>query len=835
MTTPALRRSGRNLQPPASTRSSQIASRRTVSAPKLRGTSKASDSTTVDNVLKSSKPTGTTAKVSLKKSVRFADASGGPVCNKENDIPSEDELVAATITPTPMKTIPATPKASVVKSVPKSLSRSHQRSISQPLNFDQSTDLKRKYFSEDETPKSRRKMVRVQAAEPESPTMNRKMVIPTPKLTVTSARKPSSAMTPSSKLMASVLETPAKRPTRPLKDTTPAVRAPITEENPFQSAVKTGPLRMSGIKKSSTDIFNSTDSFVCPSDSSKGWQFDSRLSANSAASLSALATPARRPASGLMSASTVAGGKQTSNLSRSLMSCPPKRAGLPMSLSTASTGQKTESALKLSSLATPARRPTFSFAEPTTSSMAKSTPPRVSPMKEPPKRGPGLSPLKSSITMYEIKENSSPLRDRSISPTRRSMHSPERKSMQSPERDSSYLRRSKGPSFTYSVPKKRNSVPSPTKSASPPKIAEVADQIRRKISEIREQKSNMPQNQPSPTNRKLDFGRLEALVKKSPKKSDFDIFVDKPKPTTNAYNYDSELGEDSMTTDEVFGKSPPKTLGTRRESGLFLTSPDRSVSIGPFTTRLEKKSSPLRKEYECDIRRESGLQLGKSPSGNFFLDTMHQSNLTATTPSLMHKHTIIVPLKDCIEELEESDDENENEIAESVVPTAQSIKGPLQDMVIFVEIRTLDGSDASASFVQELIALGAKIVRRWRLNTFGKTDAEINPMGVNLVVFKDGNTQAISKAKRVGVPCVGVAWIKQCSAIKEKVPFDDFLVNEQKGPYSAKKQRRNSLAPKLHKCVTPMKDTKKASRFITDGPVSTPVTPEKSLRSVKGA
>ncbi|KAF3909505.1 hypothetical protein AA313_de0203979 [Arthrobotrys entomopaga] len=833
MSTPALRRSGRNLQPPASTKSSQTSSRRTVSAPKLRGPSKVVDSsTTVESVFNASKPSGATQKVSLKKSVRFADTMGGSLWDKENDIPSEDELVAATITPTPMKPVPATPKASIVKSVPKSFSRSHRRSISQPLTFDETIDLKRKYFSEDETPKCRLKMVRVQEAEPDSPTMNLKMAIPTPKVTVTSAIKPPSSMLPSA------LETPAKRPTRPLKDTTPAIRAPISEEDPFQSAVKTGPLRMSVVKKSSSDIFNSTDSFVCPSDSSKGWQFESKATTNPTASLSALATPARRPAGSLMSASTVIAGKPASKLSRSLMSCPPKRPTLAISLSTSSAGQKTESAPKLSSLATPARRPAFSFAEPTTSSMAKSTPTRVSPMKEPPRRGPGMSPLKSAVTMHDIKENSSPLRDRSVSPVRRSIQSPETRS---PHRDSSYPKRPRGPSYTTSFPKKANSsrnktasVPSPSKSASPPnpKIAEVADQIRRKIAEIREQKGNMPpKNQPSPTNRKLDFSvaRLQALVRKSPKKSDFDIFVDKRKTTTN----NDELGEDSMTTDEVFGKSPPKTLGTRRESGLFLTSPDRSVSIGPFTTRLEKKSSPLRREYETDIRRASGTQLGKSPSGNFFLDTMHNSNLTATTP-LAHKHTIIVPLKGCVEESEESDKEIENGPTEANLPAAQSIQGPLQGMVVFVEIRTLDGSDASASFVQELISLGARIIRRWRLNTFGKTEAEINPMGVNLVVFKDGNTKTISKAKRVGVPCVGVAWIKQCFSLKEKAPFDEFLVQEQRGPYSAKKQRRNSLVPKLHKCVTPMKDTKKTSRVITDGPVSTPGTPEKDLASVKG-
>ncbi|EPS42114.1 hypothetical protein H072_3932 [Dactylellina haptotyla CBS 200.50] len=864
--TPALRRSARNLQPPASRRLPPRAShaRRAVSAPKPRTTTanKHVDSMPVENILKSSrvtKPLAAAPKSILKKSVRFVDVASSPVaCNKENDLPSEDELVAATIVPTPKKPFPATPETSSIKSVSHHISLSQSRSVSHPINFQQTAELKRKYSAEEETPKSRRKIARVDGLaahlkEPESPTMSRKMAHPVTKVTATPVSKTSSSMLRTPKLVAptpsrpGLHETPAKRPIKPLKDTTPAIRAPVIQEagNPFESSVrKDGPIRMSAMKKPiNNDIFASSDSFVCPSNSSKGWQFGSNIAIKPSASLPihSLATPARRPVSGLLSASTVAVEKQKSTLSRSLMSCPPKRPALPVSPSTP-TSKKTDVTAKLNNLATPARRPDFSFAQPTKSSIAKSTPPRVSPLKEAPKRGPGLSPLKSTVTMEEIKQKSSPIRDSSVSPVRKPYKPGENVS---PSRNSLF---SKSSNIFDDLrgPKKDSALTKPSQINSARKASAPLSPIRNSLFGSRqaqtERKTTVTRHSDifqttnaSPTNRKLNFSIAPTPSKKSPKKADFDIFVDDAAPKASAYDFSTELADDSMTTEEVFANSPPKTLGTRRESGLFLTSPDRSISIGPFTTRLDKKSSPLRKEYEADIRRASGGHLGRSPSGNFFLDIMHESNLTTTIPSLVHKQTYIVPLKGCAEESEESDNE-EIEIQEN---TLQTSKGPLSDMVVFVEIRTSDGADASASFVQELLVLGARVVKRWRVNTFGKTNSDLNPMGVNLVVFKDGNSQAINKAKRVGVPCVGVAWIKQCSTQNEKAPFDEFLITNSKGLFGAKKQRRNSLVPKLHKCVTgatPRKDSaKKPNRLNIDGPSSNPATPCNMKSAVKTA
>lgn len=872
--------------------------------------------------------TTTTLKSVLKKSVHFANTpKTTDLYDKENDCPSEDELVAATITPKPSKPFtPASKKAPAitVAATPRSAS-SKVLTISTPRsqNFkNPATDLKRKYTPEASPPKSRRKIARLDDIklneETDSPVKhldfrtytldmelaNRTLSSKKEKSTIYSALSFTPRVTstgiPVYNPRQGLHETPAKRPNKPLKKT-PAIRAPaVLEEtqdnsNPFHPSAKkasTEAFSMHSVKKasSSQDVFTSTDSFVCPAPSSKGWDFEAKPSKAPKGSqlLANLATPARRPpaSAGMLSASTANVSKPNRTLSRSLMSCPPKRPAIPLSPTTPvakkpvsvpkisdlatparrpefgishTTTKKEGPAQKYSNLATPARRPDFgvsfktpkndepvvvkastlatparrpdfsaSFAKPTASSMAKSTPTRASPLKEAPRRPHGLSPLKSTISMDDIKEASSPIYD-AVSPL--SARSP----FQVREEP---VTRSPSPSR---IPVKIDQV-SPTRPSifgRPPAVKQLGDnkaasmfkeplfksakkasanastpgqqflnrlfQTERKPVIYRDIET--PQKPASPVNRKLSFTSTPSPKKLA--KAEFDIFVDEPIAPPKKEKEQEDLIGDSITTAQVFAKSPPKTLGTRRESGIFLPSPDRAVTIGPFTQRLGGKLSPLRKEYEKEITESSGVNLVNTPTGNFFLDTMDAREREIRTPKYVQGKTMIVPLKGCEEEDEEDMDDNEletiiSERTEEKQEKAEEDAGVLSDIVVFLEVRTSDGADASTSFVEDLKKLGAKVVRRWRLNTFGNSSKEINPMGVNLVVFKDGISQTLTKAKRAGVPCVGVAWIKECVSQNAKVQFDEFLI-ERTGLFSVKKQRRNSLVAKLHKCVTPRK------------------------------
>ncbi|KAK6333017.1 hypothetical protein TWF718_010841 [Orbilia javanica] len=928
----APRRSARK-HPPSTAR--LLSKRRRGSTPKPSTTAKGGamkEDPVVATPVASKTPTATMfPKSILKKSVHFASTpKTAALCDKENDCPSEDELVAATITPKPSKPFtPASRKASaiaVTATTPKSVGgRQLQASATpRPLLKKATAELKRKYTPEASPPKSRRKIARLDdiklneesdtpvkhldfrtytldvgpagtmSTKKEKPTMNSAPAF-TPRVTSTGI--------PAYNQRQGLHETPAKRPIKPLKNT-PAVRAPtLLEEahesaNPFHPSAKKAAAEafaMHSVKKasSSKDIFASTDSFVCPAPSSKGWDFDAKplRAPKGSQSVASLATPARRPpvSSGMLSASTANLSKPNRNLSRSLMSCPPKRPAIPLSPSTP-VAKKSISAPKISDLATPARRPEFgtshgtikkeepsqkysnlatparrpefgmsvktpkndeptirasalatparrpdfgtSFAKPTASSMAKSTPTRPSPIKEAPRRPHGgLSPLKSAVSMDDIKEASSPMfeavsplalrspfivREESVARSPSPSRIPVKVDQVSPTRPSIFGKspatKQPGDPSTFSMfkePLAKSARKAPASASTPgQQFLNRLFQTERKPVVYRDL-DTPPKPAASPVNRRLSF--TSAPSPKRSARAEFDIFVDEPVASPKEENNREDLIEDSITTAQVFAKSPPKTLGTRRESGIFLPSPDRAVTIGPFTQRLGGKLSPLRKEYEREITESSGVNLVNTPTGNFFLDTMDARDREIRTPKYVTGKTMIVPLKGCEEEEEEEDmDEPDLEMmttletAEEKLEKEEQEASVLSDVVVFLEVRTSDGADASASFVEDLKKLGAKVVKRWRLNTFGNSSKEINPMGVNLVVFKDGISQTITKAKRASVPCVGVAWIKECVSQNMKVPFEEFLI-ERTGLFGVKKQRRNSLVPKLHKCVTPRK------------------------------
>ncbi|KAK6508658.1 hypothetical protein TWF506_010738 [Arthrobotrys conoides] len=921
METTAPRRSARK-HPPSTAR--LLSKRRRVSAQKtIAKANAAKDCIVVATPVLPKKQT--TLKSILKKSVHFASTPRTPaLCDKENDCPSEDELVAATITPKLSKSFtPASKKTAssiTLATSPRSASiKLNISSTPRPLFKKSTTDLKRKYTPEASPPKSRRKIARLDDIklneETDSPVKHLDFRTYTLDMgstnTTLSTKKEKSILNFGSTFTPRVTatgipvynhrqglhETPAKRPVKAVKKT-PAIRAPVlledtqTDSNPFHPSAKKAATEayMHSVKKasSSQDIFTSTDSFVCPTSSSKGWDFEPKSSKAPKGSqpTTNLATPARRPpvSSGMLSASTANVSKPNRNLSRSLMSCPPKRPAIPLSPSTPvakksvsapkisdlatparrpdfgisiGTIKKDEQAHKYSNLATPARRPEFggvpktpkndepilkasclatparrpdfsaSFAKPTASSMAKSTPTRCSPLKEAPRRPNGLSPLKSTISMDDIKEASSPTCD-AVSPL--PLHGPFQLREESVARSPSPSRIPvkidqispiRPPIFGNSATKQLGS--HKTTSSFREHLAKSAKKAPANTSTPGQQFLNRlfqterkpvvyrdldtPQKPASPVNRRLSF--TSSPSPKRPAKAEFDIFVDEPAAPPKKEDNQEDLIGDSITTAQVFAKSPPKTLGTRRESGIFLPSPDRAVTIGPFTQRLGGKLSPLRKEYEREITETSGVKLGNTPTGNFFLDTMDARDREIRTPKYVQGKTMIVPLKGCEEEEEDDMDDNDPELITSQNLDIKEEKTEeegcvLSDVIVFLEVRTSDGADASASFVEDLRKLGAKVVKRWRLNTFGNTSKEINPMGVNLVVFKDGISQTLTKAKRAGVPCVGVAWIKECVSQNAKVQFDEFLI-ERTGLFGVKKQRRNSLVAKLHKCVTPRK------------------------------
>lgn len=91
-------------------------------------------------------------------------------------------------------------------------------------------------------------------------------------------------------------------------------------------------------------------------------------------------------------------------------------------------------------------------------------------------------------------------------------------------------------------------------------------------------------------------------------------------------------------------------------------------------------------------------------------------------------------------------------------PRKQSVSALLRGAVVFVDVHTSEGADASGIFVDLLQQMGAKCVKTWNWNP---NEAGSSRIGITHVVFKDGGKKTmerIRKAKGV-VQCVGVSWV----------------------------------------------------------------------------
>jgi hypothetical protein len=88
----------------------------------------------------------------------------------------------------------------------------------------------------------------------------------------------------------------------------------------------------------------------------------------------------------------------------------------------------------------------------------------------------------------------------------------------------------------------------------------------------------------------------------------------------------------------------------------------------------------------------------------------------------------------------------------------KEIKGPLNGVIAFVDVKTADGVDASGPFVDSLKNMGARVVKQWTWN-----GEEMDKVGITHVIYKQGGPRTLSKVKcaKGAVKCVGLAWVSR--------------------------------------------------------------------------
>ncbi|KAI9640987.1 hypothetical protein NHQ30_010414 [Ciborinia camelliae] len=118
----------------------------------------------------------------------------------------------------------------------------------------------------------------------------------------------------------------------------------------------------------------------------------------------------------------------------------------------------------------------------------------------------------------------------------------------------------------------------------------------------------------------------------------------------------------------------------------------------------------------------------------------------------------------------------------------------LKGAVVFVDVHTTEGADASGLFTELLTQMGAKCVKSWPWNPNSDDESKI---GITHIVFKDGGKRTLEKARQTGgvVSCVGVGWVLDCERENQWLDEASYAVDTAMVPRGGAR-RRKSMEPR---------------------------------------
>ncbi|KAF4983302.1 hypothetical protein FDECE_17333 [Fusarium decemcellulare] len=122
----------------------------------------------------------------------------------------------------------------------------------------------------------------------------------------------------------------------------------------------------------------------------------------------------------------------------------------------------------------------------------------------------------------------------------------------------------------------------------------------------------------------------------------------------------------------------------------------------------------------------------------------------------------------------------------------------LRGAVVFVDVHTSEGADASSIFVELLTQMGAKCMKTWSWNPSGSaSEVTSSKVGITHVVFKDGSKRTLEKVRESNgiVQCVGVSWVLDCERENEWLDESPYHFNTSHIPRGGAR-RRKSMEPK---------------------------------------
>ncbi|PGH10283.1 hypothetical protein GX51_00040 [Blastomyces parvus] len=287
-------------------------------------------------------------------------------------------------------------------------------------------------------------------------------------------------------------------------------------------------------------------------------------------------------------------------------------------------------------------------------------------------------------------------------------------------------------------------------------------------------------------------------------------------PSESTIPIDPRLFDENMN----LGESEPLDQAVKENSVPLPMSvtPVRS-RVFPRTIHTVSKV-PLRPDGDgsvLKVPRKRSRSLSSSPRKN----SSSQFGKSKTLPRLSPRkgRTSLKPSFGDISECEaESEPPDETPVKYNTPTRPRSVKNSpkkspskpnsnndrvLQGAVVFADVHTAEGADASGIFVELLTQMGARCVKSWSWNPRASlspvdgVDPKEGKVGITHVVFKDGGVRTLEKVREANglVKCVGVGWVLDCERKGKWLDEINYGVDVSLVPRGGQK-RRKSMEPR---------------------------------------
>ena len=228
----------------------------------------------------------------------------------------------------------------------------------------------------------------------------------------------------------------------------------------------------------------------------------------------------------------------------------------------------------------------------------------------------------------------------------------------------------------------------------------------------------------------------------------------------NEPQVDPELAAEPPRTQEVY---TPQRLEKQEQRVLH------TVSKVPLKPAGDVNVSP---DAKANIKKRRSAANALTPRTDLELQALRQIYPRATEASLFARST-----DSGITNVSNDDHPYDQLTAAKGSPTLSLIASPtgspqtsansklLDSAVVFVDVHTSEGADASGIFVDLLQQMGATVRSTWNWNPSpfeDDTSEALEPkVGITHVVFKDGGKRTMEKVRQAkgAVFCVGVGWV----------------------------------------------------------------------------